>query len=338
MSLSVVTQPEAPEVVAAKRILRHFNEAAYLQAHPDVATACANKTLANGRAHFEAFGMAEGRRLGPTRRQRMIRGIEVGIALGVEIGPLMTPIVEKSDGAILYVDHVDTATLREKYAKDQNVDVTRIVPVDVVWNSGQFKHAFAPDFKADYVLASHVVEHVPDLIRWLGDIRDVLKPDGLLRLAVPDRRYTFDFLRRETELHDILAAYVEETKVPTPQVVLDHCLNYRPIDTVAMWLGQLRPETLRPSNTIDAAVAFARDSYEHGRYVDVHCWVFTPSSFARLMAKATAAGLINFACADFSFPMPFDNDFVVGLRPSTSASEMVESWQRMLAAALENAE
>ncbi len=53
---------------------------------------------------------------------------------------------------------------------------------------------------ADLLVASHVIEHVPDLITWLREIASVLKPTGQARLAIPDRRYTFDLLRVETQL------------------------------------------------------------------------------------------------------------------------------------------
>jgi hypothetical protein len=37
-----------------------------------------------------------------------------------------------------------------------------------------------------------------------------------------------------------------------------------------------------------------------GEYHDVHCWTFTPRSFARLMSAIGAAGLSNLVCRAFS--------------------------------------
>ena len=312
------------------RIMRYFDEATYLGAHPDVAAAVRNGSLRSGRLHFETYGLAEGRSLGlPTRRDRMLHGLNPASQQGVELGPLMTPIVRKEEGRILYVDHADTATIRAKYAGNPDVDVTRIVPIDAVWRSGRLKDAFSPGFTADYVLASHVVEHVPDLVTWLADIHDILSPGGQLRLAVPDRRYTFDFLRRETELHEILAAYVQQATVPSPHVVLDHCLNFRKVDLIQAWCGTLDPAALPQAFSVAEALSHAREVIERNTYLDVHCWVFTPTSFAQLMEHAAAAGLIRFACVDVQLPMPFDNDFVVGLRPSADVPAMVASWRQM---------
>jgi predicted SAM-dependent methyltransferase len=35
------------------------------------------------------------------------------------------------------------------------------------------------------VIASHVIEHTPDLVTWLAEIRAILQPNGTLRLAIP---------------------------------------------------------------------------------------------------------------------------------------------------------
>ena len=314
-----------------ERIMRHFDEAAHLAANPDVAVAVRKGHLPSGRTHFENHGLAEGRSLGmPTRRERMLRGLDPTSQQGVELGPLMTPIVDKHEGRILYVDHADTATIRAKYAGDPHVDCARIVPIDVSWASGRLQDAFEPHFQADYVLASHVIEHVPDLITWLADIHDILAPGGQLRLAIPDRRFTFDFIRRETELHEVLDAYVQRATVPTARAVLDNRLNFRIVDLHQAWGGTLEPAKMKPLFSVADAIAHARNVLAEGVYLDVHCWVFTPISFARLMERATGAGLVRFACVDMDFPRPFENDFVTGLRPSDDVGAMVASWRQMV--------
>ncbi|MEX3900116.1 methyltransferase domain-containing protein [Paraburkholderia sp. BR10954] len=49
--------------------------------------------------------------------------------------------------------------------------------------------------KFDYVIASHVIEHVLDLVGWVHSLLAALKHAGRIVLAVPDRRYTFDYVR-----------------------------------------------------------------------------------------------------------------------------------------------
>jgi SAM-dependent methyltransferase len=150
--------------------------------------------------------------------------------------------------------------------------------------------------KVDDIVAPHVIEHVPDLITWLEELRAVLKPGGEVRLAVPDRRFTFDYLRRETTLADVLNAYIACTRIPLPIAILDFFLNVATVSNIDAWEGRSRP---RPMHSVDQAIAVARDSFENRNYHDVHCWVFTPRSFGHLFAESAEAGLIRFLCEAF---------------------------------------
>jgi hypothetical protein len=46
---------------------------------------------------------------------------------------------------------------------------------------------------------------------------------------------------------------------------------------------------------------FARGASDEESYHDVHCWVFTPASFARLLASLVELDLVEFSVARF-FP------------------------------------
>jgi len=73
----------------------------------------------------------------------------------------------------------------------------------------------------------------------------------------------------------------------------------------------------------------ARDSLENGNYHDVHCWVFTPRSFADLFAKLGEAGLIRLACREFHDTARYHIEFFVTLYVSDDRDEVAESWRRM---------
>ena len=51
--------------------------------------------------------------------------------------------------------------LRLRYANDPHVDVTQIVEIDAVWGEKTILDAL-DDKLVDYIIASHVIEHVPD--------------------------------------------------------------------------------------------------------------------------------------------------------------------------------
>ena len=106
---------------------------------------------------------------------------------GLEIAPLAWPTCARR-GAHPLIDHFDTATLRARYRDDPAVPGADIVEVDALWGARTLAECLDGD-TVDYVIASHVGEHVPDLVTWLGECDAVLAPGGELRLVLPDRRF-----------------------------------------------------------------------------------------------------------------------------------------------------
>ncbi len=102
------------------------------------------------------------------RTAHLVGSIDLATAKGLELGPLNNPVVRKSDGDVRYLDHVDTEALRARYASHEGFDLDSIVPIDYVSWTGSIRSAVGDDGPFDYVIASHVIEHVPDLIRWLA--------------------------------------------------------------------------------------------------------------------------------------------------------------------------
>ncbi len=165
---------------------------------------------------------------------------------------------------------------------------------------------------------------------WLQEIRAVLKNDGQVRLAVPDRRFTFDYLRRTSNMTDVMAAFASKARIPTTQCLMDSCLNEVSVDCVAAWQGTLDVVALKKAHTVEGALWVARDALQNGNYHDVHCWVFTPTSFAALFAELSRHSLIDFACIDFYDTPINDIEFIVNMRVCDNAFERTQSWQRML--------
>jgi hypothetical protein len=265
------------------------------------------------------------------RREKLLHGIDVSKKVGMEIGALCRPFLRRADGEVIYVDHADTPTLREKYRHDPNVVLDEIVTVDAVW--GENTLAQAVGRKVDFVVASHVVEHVPDLIGWLGELRSILKDGGEIRLIVPDKRFTFDYLRCETRLPDVAYASLIKARKPQPHVVFDYIMSVVKLDGGQAWRGEVNAETLEHHHDLDLAQRCAISVAQDNQYVDVHCWVFTPESFALLFAGMAAQGLASFECTNFFDSGLYTNEFFVGLRPSEDARLAEASWREMAASA-----
>ncbi len=260
-----------------------------------------------------------------TRKEKLLGGLDLATATGIEIGPLCRPLIDKAESHVLYVDHTDAESLRRKYAGDPNVDVEKIVDVDGVWGEQSLKDCLGGRTDLDYVIASHVIEHVPDLAGWINEIGQVLRTGGRLCLAIPDRRYSFDFTRRSSELADVIEAFVRKSRRPTPGQVFDALSKAAKVDAAQAWEGRVDPSTLGPLMTGKrAALQQSFQAVEEGVYRDVHCWVFTPSSLLGILADLVDLDLLPFRCARFFPTEPYQLEFFLTLEklsPDTLPSD-----------------
>jgi SAM-dependent methyltransferase len=124
---------------------------------------------------------------------------------GLEIGPLHHPAPLPAEARVRYVDQLDREALSGLYP---DVPLETIVTPDVIADG----HNLSPvsDDSIDFVVASHVIEHMHDPIRGLLEWRRVLHTGALLVLIVPDGRFTFDAGRPLTPFEHLLWDYVNE--------------------------------------------------------------------------------------------------------------------------------
>lgn len=239
---------------------------------------------------------------------------------GVEFGPLSRPLALKGETEVYYVDHCSTDELKAKYAGNYDAHVDQIVDVDFVSRGETLSELIGDKAPLDFVVASHVIEHVPDLAGWLRDMHASLKDGGSLYLVIPDKRFTFDLHRRPASLEEVEAAYREERKRPGLRLVLDHFANVVDVDTWALWDDYSNAHSARYAHGPE----FLNVAYEHhaeGRYIDIHCWVFTPWSFMNLMADISEQFGLGFTLASFMTTQSHDLEFYVTLRKSTEKTD-----------------
>jgi SAM-dependent methyltransferase len=255
----------------------------------------------------------------PPRVRHELACIDVSSMRGLEIGPLHAPRVRKEEGEVLYVDHTDAAGLRSKYVDNPVLKdiLDQIVEIDYVMK-GELCDTVADGAPFDYVMASHLIEHIPDPIAWLMDIAHVLRPGGILALIIPDKRFTFDINRRTTQISDLVDAYLRKLRIPSFRQAYDF-ISHEVTDEIvpaAIWAGAVDfAGVVRRDRDPDvAALELCRTIARTDEYVDVHCSVFTPASFLDLYEKLVRIGLIEFEIAHF-VPTAFnDLEFHVSLR------------------------
>ncbi len=123
--------------------------------------------------------------------QRYLRG------RGIEIGALWRRFPTPAQTRIWYVDRFDGAALDDHYPELRG----RILRPDLLAEATELP--VAPR-SLDFLIASHVLEHMPYPLRALRTWYDALAPGGALLLKVPDKRYTFDVKRARTPLDHLL--------------------------------------------------------------------------------------------------------------------------------------
>jgi hypothetical protein len=160
-----------------------------------------------------------------------------------------------------------------------------------------------------------VIEHVPDLITWLDDVRSVLGDGGVLSLAVPDHRRCFDALRSPTVLADVVHAHLTRATVPTPRQVFDHYSSAVAWQGLISWGEEPPIGELVPVHSEHEAIERATATDLSGDYDDVHCWVFTPRSFERVVAGMQRLGMVSFRVESCS--QSIGGEFFATLRATT---------------------
>ena len=159
---------------------------------------------------------------------------------GLEIGALHKPRFDRTRTEVSYVDHAPTDELRHKYATDAAMadHLDEIVDVDFVW-AGDRRLADAVGDRGpfDFVYASHVAEHAPDLIGWLDQLAEVLVDGGIVALALPDKRLCFDVNRALTEIADLVDAHLQGLTAPGYRQIYDFHSKMVAVDPALMWAG-----------------------------------------------------------------------------------------------------
>jgi 2-polyprenyl-3-methyl-5-hydroxy-6-metoxy-1,4-benzoquinol methylase len=127
----------------------------------------------------------------------------------LEIGAGFAPIVPKSRrNNVCTLDHASQEDLRKKYF-NFGVDTDNIDFVDFIWHSCQVQDCVPQELHGtfDAIVASHVFEHLPNPISFLKSMAILLRDGGYLPLAIPDKRFMFDFLKQLTVTADMIEAY-----------------------------------------------------------------------------------------------------------------------------------
>jgi len=217
----------------------------------------------------------------------------------LEIGPLDRPIFKKQNANVFYADIRNTQAVKDFYRNNNNdnISIEAIVNIDYVIK-GTYSESIKAEEKFDYIVMSHVIEHIPELLKFFDDIKNVLNANGKLCLAVPDHRFCFDRFRQPTSFAEVYDIYANGIK-NLPARVLDFKLAATTNDCIYWWNNPANFDNLpRTKEQFEKA----KNDYFRalkGEYVDVHFSVFTPETFLLLLYNMLNFNLLPFKCVEF---------------------------------------
>lgn len=144
---------------------------------------------------------------------------------GIEIGPGHVPFPVPPTVSVRYVDRWEPSENSSLFP--ELGDTPGFPKPDVVANLDSDRLASIADSSQDFVIASHVLEHLANPLAMLVDIHRVMCPGALLVLLIPDRHKTFDRDRAPTPVSHLIDEYYEDVREVDDAHILDFLIGTR---------------------------------------------------------------------------------------------------------------
>lgn len=201
---------------------------------------------------------------------------------GIEIGALHNPLPLPPGARVRYVDHLPEAELRKHYPE---LDGHPFAPVSIIGSAQDL--SMVGDASVDFVVANHLLEHLEDPVAGLEEFQRVLRPDGVVYLALPDKRRTFDRDRELTRVEHLIDEHRDGAEANRRQHYLD-------------WATRVDKK--------DAAHAEAL--LEKGYSIHFHVW--RADTFLEFLVAARAEFGLDFEITQFAAPeTEVDDEFIL---------------------------
>jgi SAM-dependent methyltransferase len=201
---------------------------------------------------------------------------------GIEIGALHRPLSVPPGVRVRYVDRLPEAELRRHYPE---LGGQPFAPVSILGSAEDLSEL--RDDSVDFVIANHLLEHLEYPLRGLLEFQRVLRRDGILYLALPDQRQTFD---RDRELTPAAHIFDEHFEAGADANRWAHYLDW----------------ALNVDKKGAEAEAHARHLLETGYSIHFHVW--RPDTFFDLFVEARERLGLDLELLSLTGPEQQDDD------------------------------
>ena len=236
----------------------------------------------------------------------------------LEIGPYLRPYIGKDSYDVYYADIRTRDEIYEYYLAHNlhgaQMPYELIAPIDYVIKDTYESAVGGKKFAI--VFSSHVIEHVNDVIAHLIDLSHILSDDGYVVLAVPDKRFTFDYFREATPFRDMLDVYLNGSVNSLARFAFDMTFNYHPVNDPALFAarGVSFADVATEPNRFEKALEAYNRVLDEGYVASEHNWVFTYPSFLDFIRDGLRAKLLPYTLYYSDDVDPGANEFTIILK------------------------
>jgi SAM-dependent methyltransferase len=238
-------------------------------------------------------------------REEMANYIKDSNSRILEIGPLNRSLLDKNKYKnYFFADIRSTEEIRELYSENKylkktgiNVDQSTIIEIDYVIK-GSYKETFKKEEKFDYIIVSHVLEHIPNLLDFLLDVKNIISAKGELIIIYPDRRFSFDYFRSDTKFSDVYSVYKGSSNNLASQV-LDFYTNVISENEASKFWKQDNEINLIDINDEKKDIDSYRKVLKGEMEKDIHYWPFSDLAFIKFLYDCKMYGYLPYSIKKF---------------------------------------
>lgn len=245
----------------------------------------------------------------------------------LEFGPLIRPIANREQFPyIFFADIRGTEDVKKLYRKNEylestglSVDLNQVAEIDYVIKKS-YKETFKNIKKFDVVYLSHVIEHMPDIIDFFQDIRNIINNKGKLVLIYPDARYCFDHFRNGTTFVDAYDVY--KNKENSGKRVMDFYYNVVKENNPLFFWNNTKQNDILPTTNFQKTLNVYEKALKGVLPDDTHFWPFSDFQFIKFLYDMDRANLLDFEIKEFHKTLPNSQEFMVVLEPKNNQNKV----------------